>query len=146
MRRHLLARGVDEREVEQVLVALVEQGYLDDTRYAQRFAEDRRVLDGWGSERIEQRLRAMGIGDRACERALAPVEDQEAEAALALLQRRLRRAPDDDRERQRALSLLVRKGYELELAYEAVRRFERDAEEAVRRFQRDPERGPEQAG
>ena len=35
-----------------------EQGYLDDARYAQRFAEDRRTLDAWGAERIERRLLA----------------------------------------------------------------------------------------
>ena len=33
-------------------------GYLDDARYAQRFAEDRRTLDAWGAERIERRLLA----------------------------------------------------------------------------------------
>jgi hypothetical protein len=32
--------------------------------------------------------------------------------------------PGDDRERARAYGLLVRKGYESDLAYEAVRRFE----------------------
>jgi hypothetical protein len=32
--------------------------------------------------------------------------------------------PGDDRERTRALGLLLRKGYESELAYEAVWRFE----------------------
>ena len=36
-------------------------GYVDDARYAERFAEDRRRLDGWGAERIEQRLRALGV-------------------------------------------------------------------------------------
>ena len=37
-----------------------------------------------------------------------------------------------DRERERALGLLVRKGYELELAYEAVRAFERAAASSPR--------------
>ena len=41
------------------------------------------------------------------------------------LRRRLPGPPDDDRARERALGLLVRRGYELELAYEAVRAFER---------------------
>ena len=51
----------------------------------------------------------------------------ELEAALALLRRRLGDAiPATERERERALGLLVRKGYDLELAYDAVREFERD--------------------
>ena len=44
-----------------------------------------------------------------------------------LLRRRFAQPPSHDRERDRALGLLVRKGYELELAYDAVRAFERDA-------------------
>jgi regulatory protein len=53
--------------------------------------------------------------------------EDELSAAVAILQRRLRVAPEDDRGRERALGLLVRRGYELDLAYEAVRAFERDA-------------------
>jgi regulatory protein len=52
---------------------------------------------------------------------------EELEAALAVLRRRFERPPAHDRERDRALGLLVRKGYDLELAYDAVRAFERDA-------------------
>ena len=49
----------------------------------------------------------------------------ELEAALDLLRRRLREIPSSERERDRALGMLVRKGYDLELAYDAVRAFER---------------------
>jgi regulatory protein len=38
----------------------------------------------------------------------------------------VRSAPRTDRERERALGLLARRGYELELAYDAVRAFERE--------------------
>jgi len=36
-------------------------------------------------------------------------------------------APSNERERERALGMLVRKGYDLELAYDAVRAYERAA-------------------
>ena len=50
----------------------------------------------------------------------------ELAAALAVLRRRVRRPPQSDRDRERALGLLARRGYELELAYDAVRAFERE--------------------
>ncbi len=46
---------------------------------------------------------------------------QELRAAIDLLAQRLPVPPVGDRERDRAWRLLVRKGYEPELAYEAVR-------------------------
>ena len=53
---------------------------------------------------------------------------EELEAALGLLRHRFRGGVlEGERERERALGMLVRKGYELELAYDAVRAFERAA-------------------
>jgi len=118
-------RGVSEGVVDQVVTGLIEQGYLDDEQFARGFVEDRRQLDGWGTERIARRLEAAGIAPEVYERALARAPGHELEAAVDVLARRLRAAPADDAARHRALGLLVRKGYDLDLAYEAVRTFER---------------------
>src|ERR671916_318886 len=77
-------------------------------------------------DRIARRLQAAGVGEDEVAAALGGRDPYaERDAAVALLRRRLRAAPDSDRERERALGILVRKGYELDLAYEAVRAFER---------------------
>ncbi len=124
VRRHLLRRGVEPTQANGAVDRLREQGYLDDARFAQRFAADRRTLDGWGSARIEAALRAAGIAPEHVEAACGGRGgEEELAAALALLRRRLALPPGDDHERQRALALLVRRGFELELAYAAVRRF-----------------------
>lgn len=121
--RLLAAKRVEPAAIETVLAELGEQGYLDDERYAQRFAEDRRRLDAWGAERIERRLLALGV-DR--ELVAAAVGEQDAatelDAAMAILVRRFPEPPRTPRERDRALGVLVRKGYDLELAHDALRR------------------------
>jgi regulatory protein len=125
---HLERRGVDGPTAAAAVADLRDQGYLDDARYAQRFAEDRRRLDAWADERIARRLEAAGVGAAEIEAALGEQDHDEARAAaVALLRRRVRVPPATDRERERALGMLVRRGYELELAYEAVRAFERGA-------------------
>lgn len=129
MRRHLEGKRVEPDLIDEAVAELLEQGYLDDARYARRFAEDRRTLDSWGVDRIEQRLIAVGV-DRADIAAALAAQPAEAEldAAVALLQRKLREPPTDDRGREKALGLLVRKGYELEVAYDAVRAFGRSGD------------------
>ena len=129
MRRHLEGKRVEPDLIDDTVAELLEQGYLDDARYAQRFAEDRRTLDSWGVDRIEQRLIAVGV-DRADIAAALAAQPAEAElaAAVELLRRKLREPPSDDRSREKALGMLVRKGYELEVAYDAVRAFERHAD------------------
>src|SRR4051794_8117877 len=110
LRRGLERKRVDPAEVSAVLEELRAGGWLDDASYAKRFAEDRRTLDGWGAERIERRLRALGIERELIEAAVGErsVADERA-AALELLQRRFPDPPADPRERNRALGVLVRK-------------------------------------
>jgi regulatory protein len=129
VRRHLEGKRVEPSAIDGALRELTESGYLDDVRYAQRFAEDRRELDDWGADRIARRLHAVGVGDAEVSAALAARGvESERDAALGLLRKRVRVAPQNDRERDRALGILVRKGYDLDLAYEVVRAFEREPE------------------
>jgi len=48
--------------------------------------------------------------------------DDELDAAVALLRRRFPDPPATPRDCERALGMLIRKGYELELAHDAIRR------------------------
>jgi regulatory protein len=121
--RLLAARRVEPAAIETVVGELCEQGYLDDARYAQRFAEDRRRLDEWGAERIERRLLSLGVDPELIAAAVGEQDgEEELGAALALLARRFPQPPATPRERDRALGVLLRKGYELELAHDALRR------------------------
>lgn len=129
LRSHLAAKDVGAPEADAAVVEISRMGYLDDGRYARTFAEERRNLDAWGAERIERRLIELGVDREHIAAALAEHDGaDELEAALELLRRRFGRAVlGGERERERALGVLVRKGYELELAYDAVRAFERAA-------------------
>jgi regulatory protein len=124
VRRHLERRDTAQPAIEGALAELARLGYLDDARFARRFAEDRRRLDAWGADRIERRLAELGVDRHDVAAALAAEHDELA-TAVALLRRRLGRPPAEERERERALGLLARRGYDLEVAYDAVRAFER---------------------
>ena len=126
LRKHLTGKGVPEEIAEAAIAELIEQGYVDDARFARQFAEDRRKLDAWGSDRIERRLLDLGVGREHVAAALDATGETEMDAAVELLRRRFPAPPETDRDRDRALGLLVRRGYELELAYDAVRAFERE--------------------
>jgi regulatory protein len=128
IRRHLRAHGTADEAIEAVVERLAEQGYLDDARYARLFAEDKRSLEQWGSERIRQALLERGVDRELVERA---VSDRpwpgELEQALSLLKRRFAVAPLERRERDRALGLLLRRGYDPELALDALAAYGRES-------------------
>jgi regulatory protein len=122
MRRYLEGKRVEPATIEEALASLHEQGYLDDARFARRFAADKRELEHWGADRIERRLTILGIDRDVLGAALGGRDQQaELEAALEILRRRFPFLGDDPRDRRRALGVLVRKGYDVELAGDAIR-------------------------
>ena len=121
MRAFLERKEIGEADIEYALGELRDAGAVDDERFARLFAEDKRGIDGWGAARVDRELRRRGVPDHVAEveRGRHGRED-ELRAAVALLDEKMAPA-SGDRERDKAWRMLVRKGYEPELAYDAVR-------------------------
>jgi regulatory protein len=128
LRTYLEGKLVEPEAIEHAVTELKGAGFLDDVRFAERFSEDKRTLERWGSERIERDLRRRGVPDDIVAAVVdAQERTSELDAALSLLAERMPEPPPDDRARNRAWKLLVRKGYAPELAYDAVRTHSRPA-------------------
>ena len=127
VRAHLAARDVEPEAADAAVEQLIGHRLLDDRRFARLFVQDKRELEQWGAERIRRGLAARGIDRELAEAALAEGPaladgDDERDRALALLHQRFPVPPRERRDRERALGVLVRKGYEYELAVEALER------------------------
>jgi regulatory protein len=133
LRARLERKHVSPEAIDDAVAELEETGFLDDARYARQFAEDKRELDRWGSDRIATDLRRRGIAPQLIDAAVSSHDrDSELRTALLLLRQRYSHAPRDDRERDRAWQMLVRRGYTPEIAYDAIRAYERAARERRR--------------
>jgi regulatory protein len=123
----LAERDFAPAEVGTAIARLTEVGELDDRRFAERYADDKRELRGWGPERIREALAARGIARELIDSALRGDDHgEQLTRATALLAKRGQPLLSDA-ERNRALAFLTRRGYDYELAYEAIRREERKA-------------------
>lgn len=123
VRRHLEQKGLDAAGCDRAVDCLIQEGYIDDAKFAQLFVHDKRELEEWGSERISHGLQARGIDRELIQQALVgrdAEETTELERALTLLSRRFPSPPEERRDRDRALGLLIRKGYDPELALDAL--------------------------
>lgn len=131
--RRLRREAFGPETITQTLTLLHDEGTLDDRRFARLFIDDKRALESWGSERIRGALIQRGVDSDTVAKALddgggelASPSESERERALALLRSRFPERPRDRRERDRALGVLLRKGYEPELAFEALSAYSRD--------------------
>ena len=121
MRLHLHGKVSDPAAADEALAILQDQGLLDDVRFARLYAEDKRTLEQWGSERIRSSLLGRGIEPELVEEALDDgLAEPDLERALEVLRRRFPEPPRERRDRERAFGVLVRKGYDVEVAVEAL--------------------------
>ncbi len=122
MEQWLEERVVEPEEQARVIAYLTDNLALDDARFAEAFAADKRELSGWGSERIEETLRRRGIRQDLIRSALErPGDESEVDRAARVLAEK-RVDLGDERGRGRAMGMLARRGYSAEDAYAAIRR------------------------
>lgn len=120
LRQRLTAKGRSEDVVDAVLARLAAEKLLDDAAFARAFAADRMRLAAWGRARILRELAGLGVAADLAEAAVAAVSAEgEGERARAALAKRRPTQPLDAAKR-RAYQLLLRRGFDPHVAYDAV--------------------------
>lgn len=128
IREKLVKWGLNPGEASQVLTRLIEQGYIDERRYARAFVNDRFRFNGWGRIKIAYQLRLKGISSDLIDEAMAAIdEEQYRERLLDLLRAKWRDV--SSREPRAAWAAMMRfaasRGFEAGIAGECVKQVTR---------------------
>ncbi|HLA77109.1 MAG TPA: regulatory protein RecX [Vicinamibacteria bacterium] len=124
LRRALLRGGTEDHEVEAILERLRARGYLDDERYAERFARSGLAVRGLGRHRLRAELLRRGIRRPVLERGLAEALGEVPEVAVvetqALKYWRLHQRDLPARRIQKLWAFLLRRGFPADLVRERL--------------------------
>ena len=106
----------------------MEQGYIDESRFARAFVNDRFRFNGWGRIKIAHQLRLKGISSELIDQAMTLIdENQYRQRLLELLQAKWRSV--NGREPRAAWAAMMRfavsRGFETALASDCVRQVTR---------------------
>jgi regulatory protein len=69
--------GFAKKEVEELISRLIEEGYLNEQRFAILFASGKLRIKGWGKQKIRHELRQKGISDFCIANALKSIDEAE---------------------------------------------------------------------
>jgi len=69
-------KGFEEKEITQVISFLKEKNFLDDERFAKRFAVEKQKIYHWGQYRIKAELKKKHISDEMVADAFAEKSDE----------------------------------------------------------------------
>ncbi|HHG83725.1 MAG TPA: hypothetical protein ENJ82_03165 [Bacteroidetes bacterium] len=124
VRRKLGQLGCPWDEIDDVLVTLIEQGFLNEERFARAYTRGKFRMKGWGRIKIQQGLREKQVGEQLIEMALAE-EIEETAYWERLRMEVLKKWPQEDppqfEDWQKIKTQVARKGYEWELLEEMFR-------------------------
>ncbi|WP_093619854.1 regulatory protein RecX [Actinoplanes philippinensis] len=119
----LLRKEISEEVIAEVLDRYDEVGIIDDAAFARAWVSSRHHGRGLARRALANELRQRGVDAEIAGEALEAVDDDaEAEAARALVDRRLRSATGTpDAIFRRLVAMLARKGYPAGIAIRAVK-------------------------
>ena len=122
LRKKLLARDADERDVDTVLTALRDEGLLSDRRAGAAHVRTAVAVKLRGRNRVARELAARGIDQDVARELLASMPpESEAEAIAAVLARKRLPARLSPADRRRIFQHLVRRGFSAGAIQRALR-------------------------
>ena len=114
-RKALTAFDGDKDAAERLVESLVEDRFVDDSRYAAAFAREKARLSGWGAVKISFALTAKGISKAVVSEALKEVDPDEADNRMvSVLEAKYRALKGDPQEKFKLIKFGLTRGYEYE--------------------------------
>ncbi len=119
VRSKLKALGASEPDAETLIKELIQENFIDESRYARAFASDKFRFNKWGKVKIRQLLRQKQVDEDEIERALENLPRQEYhEMIKSLVAQKLKGLPtelDSSQKKQKVIRFLLQKGFEYDL-------------------------------
>ncbi|MBM3442095.1 MAG: RecX family transcriptional regulator [Bacteroidetes bacterium] len=125
VRARLSTYRLSATEAEALLAQLIEEGYLNEERFALAWAGGKFRMLQWGRVRIRHELRRKGLGDYNIRKALESIPEAEYQVSLERLARQrwgsIRRGPGTPSQNKRRLAnYLLQRGFEPEIVWPTV--------------------------
>lgn len=89
LRDKLIRAGAKSEELSPIFEFLREYSFVNDAEYAKKLAKDLQNLNKLGKHRIREELKTKGIFGENLENAMAELSDEEGDALLPLMERKL---------------------------------------------------------
>lgn len=130
IREKLWKSGLSSGDIDDIVDFLISEKFIDNSRYAKAFARDKVKFSGWGRNKIRMMLAMKKRIDSAIiSEALQCIDSRDYEEALHKAASAKARSLNlnDFNDRKKLAAHLIGKGFEPELAFEAVRRIARES-------------------
>lgn len=122
VRSKLATFDMPDSEKKKMLKLLVDEGYLDDERYASTFVKSKIHLKKWGVNKIKMSLKMKGISEEIINDALSEIDPEiYKEELIKVLKSKKINESDPYKKKAKLAQYAMQKGYEPNLVWDAVK-------------------------
>ena len=124
VRTKLATFDMPNPEKDKIVKLLVDEGYLDDERYASTFVRSKIHLKKWGVNKIKMALKIKGISDEIISNALSEIDPEiYREELIKVLKAKKINELDPYKRKAKLAQYAMQKGYEPTLVWDVIRSF-----------------------
>ncbi len=126
-RDKLYELGLWPEAVENIIVKLIEDNFLNEERFATSFARGKFNIKKWGRIKIKQELKQKRIGDYCLKKAMQQIDEHDYMITLKKLieaKRKLVKEKNPVKLKYKLMSYALSKGYEKDLVFDVLNEVE----------------------
>lgn len=126
VREKLYSFGLRKPQVEAAVATLIEEGYLNEERFAMQYAGGHFRLKQWGKVRIRYQLKQKQVSEYCIKKALAAIDEEEYHRTLTRLAEQkwdsLKEEENMLTRKHKLQAYLQQKGYDIDSIQAAMNR------------------------
>ena len=117
--------GIIQNAIEKIVADLIQNNYLNETRFAQSFARGKFRIKKWGKVKIRRELNKREISEYNIKMGMKEISNSDYEETFnMLLEKKLSELShlSESEKKRKVLNYLLYRGWEVEKIFEALRK------------------------
>lgn len=116
---------ISSSDREKIMQLLIDEGFIDESRFAHAFVRSKMHLNKWGVNKIKMALKMKGVSDEIINDALAEIAPEHYRGELVnILKAKKINDLNESSRRAKLARYAIQKGYEPGLVWEVIRELE----------------------
>lgn len=123
VRSKILTHKIYGHDLEDIMTTLIEEGFLDEQRYAESFTRGKFRMKAWGKVKITQALKAKKISEYCIKKGLAQIDPEEyRDTLIKIISKRMTLTQDPQSFKSRGMlyQYCISRGFESSLVNECL--------------------------
>ncbi|MEP0985930.1 regulatory protein RecX [Ekhidna sp.] len=119
--------GLSQEESLEIVEDLIQQGFMDEQRFANAFCNDKFEFNSWGKQKIKAHIFSHKLSEQVVQRALNGIDPVKyTQRLFDLAKTKWLRLEDEEpiKQKQKTLAYLANKGFEVDLIWNAINELE----------------------